>query len=148
MSFFDKFTARNSENNNTVRILQSASSSLYMNNILFLANVAQFGGGMYLKNANVKLDAVRLLDNLANQTGGAIFYELNAAVLNSIDNPFEMQDCTVFNNSAFVGGGIFAQGNSFSILTNSNNNITQNTAKSFGTDTISYPVKMQVLFGG
>lgn len=89
-------------------------------NCTITENSADYGGGIYLGNSSPLIKNCIISGNSANDYGGGIYS--NAKVSSTIVN------CMIFDNTAGLGGGIYAAGNS----TITNSNIADNTASNTG----------------
>lgn len=74
-------------------------------NVIFSANTAEFGGGMYNSYNNTTLNNVTFIGNRA--TGTEMWYDGGGGMFNDASGP-SLTDVTFINNSAVVnGGGMF-----------------------------------------
>ena len=83
--------------------ITGSSYPTFGQNHQILGNIASYGGGIYLDNANTNISGITIAQNQAYADGGGIYLESASP---HIDNDFG-------NNSAFRGGGIYITGSSY-----------------------------------
>ncbi|EWS71783.1 transmembrane protein, putative (macronuclear) [Tetrahymena thermophila SB210] len=114
-----------------------AGAQITISTLTFQGNSATLGGGIYISYNNLLLSSVQLNKNTATQGGGIYF-------LTSDSNPntFILQQSSISQNSAQVGGGIKVIGTFPQLMLGST--VSGNTAMQSGSDITSYPTGLKV----
>ncbi|KAL4488635.1 hypothetical protein ABPG73_020334 [Tetrahymena malaccensis] len=117
--------------------LTPAGTQIILSNLFFSGNSATLGGGVYISYNNLQLQTVQFYQNTANQGGGIYF-------LTSDSNPntFILQQSTISQNTAQIGGGIKIIGTFPQLMLGST--VSGNTATQSGSDVTSYPTRLKV----
>jgi parallel beta-helix repeat protein/predicted outer membrane repeat protein len=122
----DTITVQNNKNGTNGVIYITAGTHTY-NNVTATGNQSNKGGVFYISGGIVEITNSLLTENTASGNDG-----LGGAIYVSTSNTLTLKGCTISDNEAKVGGGVYA---TKSFTADEATQITDNTDSSEGADT-------------
>ncbi|CAD8212314.1 unnamed protein product [Paramecium pentaurelia] len=102
----------------------------------FINNIANYGGSIFINNIQLYIKNTLFLQNVAKNSGGAIFYESKKDIY--------LFDCYFYENKASAGGAIYL-GSNVLIQNQSKLQFSQNSATSFANNLAEQPQFLQLI---